>query len=485
MAMQTSARGPQALPRLALALFTTLLLAACTGTGNLDLANARFQVPQHWSGAAASEQRAGGQPVVARWWTMFGDAGLDRVVDEALQRNPDLATAALTVRQARLQADLAMQSRRPQFDASLSAQARRSFSRPRATTRSSGSNAGVGYEVDLWGRLADLVDAAQWRARASEADRQAAGLALSATAAQLYWRIGYLHEQLSSSDESLAYARRTRDLVLAQYRAGGLSSLELGEAEQTVLNQQATVLSQQQQLTEARHALALLLDLPPAASELQATLPDEPRQLPTGRLPTVAADLPASLLTRRPDVLAAEHRLRATLADQQATAASFYPSLSLTGALGTSSASLYEVLRNPFALLGVGLNLPFLNQGEVRIRSALARNEYEAAVLGWRSTFYQALEDVENALSERQTLLDQEQLLAGSLKAAQQTEALYEVRYRNGAVALRFWLDAQEARRRARLALLDNRLAQLTALATLSRALGGSLLDPVVSGETR
>lgn len=463
-------------PGLALLLVLALALGGCAaGRPAEPAAAASPTVPARWSSATPGGEPGAQAP--SHWWTIFDDPGLSRVIEQALARNPDLATAALTVRQARLQAQLALQNRRPRFDGSLSAQARRTLDEPRATTRSSTATASVGYEVDLWGRLGSLVDAADWTARATAADRQSAALALSATTAELYWRIGYLHDYLTSTEESLSDARRTRELVLVQYQAGGVSSLELSESEQTILNQEATQLALQQQLIEARHALALLLDLPPGSDDLAVHLPSEPRRLPAGPLPTVAPGLPASLLGRRPDLLAAEHRLRAALADQQATAASFYPALTLTGALGTGSATLHDVLRNPFALLGVGIDLPFLNPGEVRIRNEMARADYEVAVIAFRGTLHRALEEVENALSARQSLLGQEDRLARSLQAARQTEALYEVRYRNGAVALRVWLDAQEARRRAQLALIENRLQQLSGLATLCKALGGSLVE--------
>ncbi len=472
------------LPRLALILAFGLVLSACAAGRPTALPPAATPaVPARWAttppvdATATPQADAAAGQAPSPWWTIFDDPGLTRIIEQALARNPDLATAALTVRQARLQARLAIQNRRPRFDGSLSAQARRGLDTPRTTTRSSGTSASVGYEVDLWGRLDRLVDAADWTAQATAADRQSAALTLTATAAELYWRIGCLHDYLASTEESLAYARRTRELVRVQYQAGGVSSLELGESEQTILNQEATQLALQQQLTEARHAVALLLDLPPASEALASLLPAEPRQLPTGPLPAVAPGLPASLLGRRPDLLAAEHRLRAALADQQATAASFYPALTLTGALGTGSATLQDLLRQPFALLGVGIDLPFLNAGEVRIRNEMARVEYEAAVIAFRIALHRALEEVENALSARQSLLGQEDRLARSLQAARQTEALYEVRYRNGAVALRVWLDAQEARRRAQLALIENRLQQLSELTTLCKALGGSLVD--------
>ena len=213
---------------------------------------------------------------------------------------------------------------------------------------------------------------------------------------------------------------------------------------------------------------------------LAQLLPQTPTRLPETALPLVAAGVPAELLARRPDLRAAEARLRNVLASGDATRASYYPALTLTGQLGTSSSALLSLLSNPVAALGAGLSLPFLRAREMQLSGELASAQYAEAVTNFRQTLYTALADVENALSARTQLAVQGEQLALQLTAAREAERLYEVRYRTGAAALRLWLDAQERRRSAELAQQQNRLDQRNALATLYRVLGGGV--PAVAG---
>jgi len=183
--------------------------------------------------------------------------------------------------------------------------------------------------------------------------------------------------------------------------------------------------------------------------------------------------LPAQLLTRRPDLRAAELRLRKTLANGDATRTAYYPTLSLTGSLVGSSNSLSQVLDNPVATLGAGLVLPFIQWRDMQRASDIAQLDYEAAVIAYRQSWYQALADVENALSARQQYDDQGSLLQTALDAARQAERLAEVRYRAGSTPLKTWLDAQETRRQAELSLAANRLNRLNAWVTVVQTLGG------------
>jgi NodT family efflux transporter outer membrane factor (OMF) lipoprotein len=433
-------------------------------------------VPAQWSQAAhAPTAEPGAAAVTDRWWTAFGDPRLDALVEAAFARNNDLAVAALRVRQARLQADLTEADRLPSVGGSVSAQRQRSLDGGGTTSRSHSVGLSVGWEIDLWGRLASLSSAADWAAQATEQDRQSAALSLAGTVASLYWELGYLNQRIASGEQSVAYAERTRQLIDAQYRAGAVSSLEASEAERSVASQRAALAELQQQRVEARNALAILFDAAPGEAGLARVMPAEPQALPGGLLPEVQAGLPADLLGRRPDLRAAELRLREVLADADATRASYYPQLTLTGLLGSASQVLGSVLSNPYATLGAGLSLPFLQVNKMKISNALSQAGYEAAVVGFRQTLYTALADVENALSARRNLALQGEELDRSLAAAQRVERLYEVRYRNGAVALNVWLDAQERRRSAELALAANQLARLNSQVTLNLALGGGL----------
>jgi len=329
--------------------------------------------------------------------------------------------------------------------------------------------------VDLWGRVARTRDAAEWSARATEQDLEAAAQALAGTAAGLYWQLGHVQHRLDSGRDSLAYALRTQELVRVQYAAGAVSALELREAEQTVASQRAVLAQLEQQRVETRNAIALLMDAPPGDETLAQLLPQAPERLPDTALPLVAAGVPAELLARRPDLRAAEARLRNVLASGDATRASYYPALTLTGQLGTSSSALLSLLSNPVAALGAGLTLPFLRVREMQLSGELASAQYAQAVVDFRQTLYTAFADVENALSARTQLAVQGEQLGLQLTAAREAERLYEVRYRTGSSALRLWLDSQERRRSAELALQQNRLDQLNALATLYRVLGGGV----------
>lgn len=467
------ARPASRLTRLALASALAGALVGCAGLGPTTYAAPGAQVPDRWE--QARPVGAATAATADDWWRVFGDPALSRLVENALARNNDLAAAALRVRQAQLQAGLAGTALAPSVSASVSSGASRNLEGSgNATRRSSGVSASVSYELDLWGRLGSARDAADWDARATAEDRESTAQALVGTTAGLYWQLALLNERIASGSESLAYAERTQQLVRAQYDAGAVSALELREAERSIAAQQAALAQLEQQRVETRNALAVLLDAPPGAATLSGVLAPEPERLGREALPEVAAGLPADLLARRPDLRAAEQRLRATLASGDATRASYYPALTLTGGLGTSSAALLNLISNPVATLGVGLTLPFLRQNEMRLSGQLSQAQYEEAVVNFRQTLYQAFSDVENALSARTQLALQGDALERQLASAREAERLYEVRYRAGSTPLRTWLDAQESRRSAELAFSQNRLDRLNALATLYRVLGGA-----------
>ena len=143
--------------------------------------------------------------------------------------------------------------------------------------------------------------------------------------------------------------------------------------------------------------------------------------------------------------------------------------------VGSASTALVNLLSNPYAVLGAGLTLPFLQVQQRQLDNELAHTAYERAVVQFRQTLYTAFGEVEDALSARAELAEQGARLLQSLQSAREVERLYEVRYRNGAVPLKNWLDAQESRRRAEDALAENRLAQLNNQVALYLALGGSI----------
>lgn len=440
-------------------------LLACTGcaTVHTPYAPPRIATAPQWTGGAAANtaDAAGG-----RWWTSFGDPALDTLVERVLASNADLAAAGITLRKARLAAQLAARQRVPDIGASAGTGYSRTLGDQPTGTESATGSLSVAWEADLFGKLAAQRDSARWEEQATAQDLAATRLSLIASTAKYYWQLGYASESVAVGAQSLAYARRVRDLVELQYRAGAVSRVELLDAEQSVSAQEASQTQLVQSVAAARNALAALL----GQQVYDGPAPD---RLPRTTLPAVNAGLPATLLSRRPDLAAAELRLRGTLADVDATRASYYPQLSLTGALGTASAALLNVLSNPVASLSGALSIATLDPARIRLNIGVSRATYDAAVQRFRQDMVNALRDVETALSARQHYLDQGAALERSFAEASAAERLYERQYRAGATGLRAWLDAQERRRSAENALLSNRLARLTEHVTLYEALGG------------
>ena len=457
--------------RLALvALAAALALGGCTLFQPERREQRPLEMPQAW------QQPQPGMPSAAaafpaRWWTAFNDPQLDALIDDALRTNNNLAAAGIRLQRAQLQAGLANTNLTPGVAAQASTG--RSYDLKRGGVAGSSSTALItlSYELDLWGRLAAQRSTADWELKATESDRQATALSLVGTTAGLYWQVGYLNQRIVLSEAGMEDARRILALVRAKYAAGAVSGLDVAQAGQNLASQEAAHTQLLQQRVEARNALAILFDRPPE------TAVQEPSKLPNIDLPTIDAGLPASLLSRRPDLRAAEQRLRGSLANVDATRTSFYPTLSLTGSLGTSSTALGELLKNPVATLGAGLALPFLQWNTARLTVAVSQTQYEEAVLGFRQSLYTALSEVENALSSRTQLRDESEKLVVALQQAQRAENLSEVRYRAGATALQPVLDAKDRRRSAEVSLALNRLNQLNAAMTLYKALGGAAAE--------
>lgn len=467
---------PMSSPRNSLsAVALAALLAGCAAT---PYRTPDVQLPQQWQHAAGSRQ-----PVTLsdRWWTRFGDPQLDSLIDAALQRNTDLAVTAWKVRNARLAAGNAAGKLWPQPSGNLSASRQMPLNGDRSNSNSVSAALDVSWEIDLWGKLAAQQRMADWEAVATDHDREAAAQALVATVAKSYWQLAVLDRKLASQQASLDVARKTLELVQVQYKAGATSGLEVAQAMQNLASQQSTQAALVQQRNEQRNALSILFDAPPEALPAAA---QQPRLPDMAMLPELAAGLPAELLARRPDLQAAEARLRSSLANVDATRTSYYPTLSLTGTLGTGSSALSGILSNPVATLGAGLALPFLRIGEMQRNTAIAQGSYEQAILNFRKTLYSALSDVENALSARTQLQLQETAAQQVATQARRAEELNGVRYRAGAVALKLWLDAQESRRSADLALLDAQLNRAVNVVNLYQVLGGSPVMPPVPAQT-
>lgn len=405
-------------------------------------------------------------------WKAFNDPHLASWLRQVMASNSDVGAAVLRVYRARLDAERVGITNDPGLKGSLGVDGKKQLDGSADWTKGSSANLSTSYELDLWGKIARQRDAAEWETQATEEDLRAARLTLLSDASNNYWRIGFINQQLAILQQSIDYAKETLRLANARYNAGGTSSLDVVDARQSLLSQENRLIGLQHERQQALNQQAVLLGAAPGSPVV------EPARLPTGTMPQVNANMPASMLMHRPDISAKEWRVREALATVDVRRTEYYPAFSLTGSLGTTSSSLMAFLNNPVGSVGASLTLPFLEWRQRGVEVKIARNDYELRVLEFKQALYKAMGGIEDALSQRNQLLAQETRLREGLELARKSERLNEVRYRQGAARISFWLDAQEKRRQAELLLDENRFNQFQNLAKIYLEFGGSSTFP-------
>ncbi|MBY7858963.1 efflux transporter outer membrane subunit [Vibrio fluvialis] len=445
--------------------YSTIALCVLLATGCVarsELPEQNVTVPEQWqTGQTQSETQA-----ISQWWTSFGDPQLNQWVEKVLATNSDLAIATLTLKQARLEAGLATSDTYPDVSASVSGERSKPLDGG-DSSKSYQASLSVSYELDLWGKLSAAKDAAMWTALATQQEREATAQSLVATTAQLYWQIGYLNQRVELSNNDIKDAKETLALTQSQYHHGSVTRVNVLEAERTLAGLEATHRDYLQQRTEAVNAFAILFDQPP--QDLATSIP----ALPDYAVPTIEAGVPADVLNRRPDVKQSLFELKSVLATKDNTDTNYFPSLTLTGALGGSSTELRKLLSDPIGTLGADLTLPFLNWNEMQLNRDIAQVKYESAIISYRKTLYAALQDVDNALSAKENYEFQAEKLQKQYDSAAEVARIYKSQYEYGAIDITTLLDAQENERSAKASLLENRYNQLVNIATVYQSLGG------------
>ena len=213
--------------KLSTALLLTSSLVGCAAVVKTPYETPAVQIPGSFQYDSTKAKKASAEQYADRWWTLFGDAQLNQLVSNVLERNSDLAVAGIALKQARLQADLTANKQGLRTNSSVSTGHSFDLNSGDDSSKGLSMSAGVSYEVDLFGKLARQTEASKWEALATEQDLQATGQSLIATTAKLYWQLGYLNERYTTAQQSLATSQKLYDLVQIQYKAGAVSGVDL------------------------------------------------------------------------------------------------------------------------------------------------------------------------------------------------------------------------------------------------------------------
>jgi multidrug efflux system outer membrane protein len=465
------------LRNLTLTLLAASALSACTLAPKTE--RPALAVDNAWPIAAANT----GSAVTAAdlgWREVFVDPRLQGVIDLSLSNNRDLRVAVLNIERARAQYRVQRAALLPGVDATATGtRGRSSTSQTLAVPGApidrdvESYTAGVGvtsYELDIFGRVRSLKDAALQSYLATRETSRAVQISLIAETANAWLSLAADQDLLALAQETLATREESLKLIRSRFEAGASNQLDLRQAETLAETARSDVATYVAQVEQDRNALRLVVgtnvpaDLLPAGGLVTAQI-----------LPDLPAGLPSDVLTRRPDVLAAEHQLSGANANIGAARAAFFPRITLTGSAGVASNDLDSLFDsgNGTWSFAPRISLPIFAGGANVANLDAAKASRDIAVATYEKTVQTAFREVADGLAVQSTIQDrvgsQERLVA----AANDSVRLSRARYGAGIDSSLTLLDAQRTLYTAQQGLIGARLVRATNLATLYKSLGG------------
>ena len=445
------------------------------------------------------------------WQEFLQEPRLRELVALALQNNRDLRVAVLAIEKARAQYGVEQSNRFPAVGATAAGNRTRTADDLNTSGRSPTSSqysAQLGfssYEIDFFGRVKNLNEAALQEFLRTTENRRSVQLSLVAEVANAWLTLDADGRRLQLAQDTLRSRQKSYELTERSHALGAASGLTLAQAQTTVDTARADVAAFTSQVARDRNALALLAGAPVpaallpdganpgatasparAASASASVAPAPSLATPAATLLAVPGDLPSSVLLNRPDVRAAEYTLRGAYASIGAARAAFFPSITLTASAGTASNALSGLFDggNGTWSFAPQIRLPIFDAGRNRANLQIAETARDTALAQYDKAVQTAFREVADALAERATLAErlqaQQSLQAATLKALQLSEA----RYRLGADSYLPVLDAQRALYSAQQTLIGLALAEQANRITLYKVLGGGWADLPPDGGT-
>jgi multidrug efflux system outer membrane protein len=469
------------------------LLSACGTVGPNFTMPKGIDLASSWRGAgpapALPEQTTPPAPpppvdesahLPANWWSVFGDATLDGLEGRAMTDNPNVRAAAQRLVQAQAQLGVTRANERPSLNVNAGVSNQRTsqnstegilFGHQSLHGMNYEVGAGFSWELDLWGRVRRVIEAADAQALAAQYDRDGVLLMLSGQVATTYWQLRGLDTEIAILRNALATRRESEGLIEARFNAGLSNELDLARTRIERANAEADLHDAQRQRDTLEHALAALVGVSPSAP-LVAPAQNAALPLP----PSIPVGLPASILDQRPDLAASVAQLRASNAGIGVAQAAFYPDVSLTANYGFASQQLSQLAKassREFSIGPLALSLPVFDAGRNKANLKLAQARYDEAVANHQQRLLTALREVEDALTDVQQRQQQGDVQAQAQQAAGRALVVAQARYDRGMSTYLDVTDAQRSSLMADRAAAQIRTQRLIAAVEVARALGG------------
>ena len=444
-----------------LAFLVSLLLTGCSLAPD-------YQRPESPVPASYTATVTNNAVKATEWQQVFTDPALQKLIDTALKNNRDLRVAVLNVEAYQAKYRIQRAAQLPTLTASGSQTRQLAYD---AISNTDTATVGISaYELDLFGRVQSLKDQALETYLAQEATQRSTQLSLIANVASAYMTLLADQDLLRLAEQTAKSYEQSYQLIDQRYQAGISSSLDLSQSRSNLESVKSSLAQYRRQVMLDKNALQLLLGTS-IPDGLSTGLPDQDLTL----LTPLAADMPSSLLTRRPDIQAAEHTLEAANANIGAARAAFFPTVSLTANAGSMSTSLSKLFDGGSGtwLFQPNISLPIFDWGSREAELDVTKIQKKIEIANYESAIQTAFKEVSDGLVSQDGYRQQLEAQQALVNANKTYYQLAQDRYEKGVDSYLTLLDAQRSLFSAEQTLVNTRLALLNNRVTLFKALGG------------
>jgi efflux transporter, outer membrane factor (OMF) lipoprotein, NodT family len=420
------------------------------------------------------------QEIRTKWWEAFGDPILNSLAEQVNVSNQSIALAESQYRQAQALVKLA----RANYVPTVSAGAAYTRSLPSGTTGTNGIvnqnqvSLSAAWELDLWGKVRRQVESSKASAEASFADLQAMRLSMQTELALSYFQLQILDAQKKNLEEAVTAYEKALELTSNRYNAGVVAKADVAAAQTQLKSTQAQAIDVGVQRAQLEHAIATLIGKPPADFSLAPVT----ITLPQIKIPVA---LPSDLLERRPDIASAERKMAAANAQIGVAKAAYYPTISLSGALGYASAELATLFTSPSFFWAIGpmaLSATLLDGGARMAQTEQVMAAYDGTVAFYRQTVLTGFQNVEDNLAALRILAEEAQMQEQAVNSAHESVTLTTNQYKSGIVSYLNVVTTQIIALNNERAAINISGQRLSAAVLLIKALGGGWSTQEVSG---
>ena len=425
------------LSKLAFSVVLGLALSACSNMsndGSLDQAKQTYQNYQDITKQFSIDEQ---------WWQGYNDLQLNELVEQAIKNNLDLAKSAISVNRALYNANLVGANLVPTFSGSGSSSASKGIGSSNNTnsvgtsTVSNTASFKLSYTVDLWRRLADSASAAEWEHKATQEDLKASRLSLINSVVATYYQIAYYKDAIAVTNRTIKNYEQISNILNNKLKVGAIDPLAVEQAQQATLSARNSVVGLETSLKTAEQTMRNLLNLQP-----NQLLPSRYPNILNVKLQGVDTNVPVSAIANRPDVAARLSRLQGAFKTLTATEKSWFPTLTLGGAISGSAHSASNVADNPIANGMFSFDLPFLDWNRVKNNVKISEADYTTARINYEQTITAALNEIDSYYYTYNQSRSSLGLLEQTYEKNRKISTYYQNRYNQGVAEFRDWISA-------------------------------------------